>query len=110
MELLEWLQQRASNLVKGLDNLSYDERLRELFSLKKRQLRGHLLNVYKYLKRGSKKMHQAFLGGASNRKRAKTGIEEAPPEYEEEQLYYAVTKHWNRLTRECGVFLTGDIP
>lgn len=56
-------------MVKGLDNFSCDEKLRELFSLQKRQLRGHLINVHRYLKRDAKKMEQAFLG-ASNRRRA----------------------------------------
>ena len=50
---MEWVQRRATKVIKGLEHLSYVETLRKLglFSLEKRNLQGHLIVVIQYWRR-----------------------------------------------------------
>lgn len=109
MGILDRVQCSATKMVK---HLSYEEWLRELglFSVKKRKLRGNLININKYLKGVCREDETRFflwclLSWCPNRHKLENI--RFPLHIRKHFCAVQVTEHGTGCQKDCGVFITG---
>jgi len=100
-KLLETVQWRAMKMIRGLEHLSYEERLRELglFSQKKRKLRGDPINLKAGCQEDGAKLFSIVPSNRTRGNRHKLKHKKFQLNVRKHFFTWRVTEHRNRLPR-----------
>ncbi|PKU37072.1 hypothetical protein llap_12624 [Limosa lapponica baueri] len=99
VDLLELVQRRTMRMIRGLEHLSFEDRLRELglLSLEKRRLQGYLIAAFQYLKEAyGKEGNKLFSRVCCNRTRGNDfKLKEGRFRTDiRKKIFMRVVKHW----------------
>ena len=105
IEMLEWVQRRAMKMIRGLEHLPYEDRLREqrLFGQEKRRFWRDLIVAFQYLKQAYRKAGEGLFRRACSNVMRGNGFKLKEGRFRldiRKKFPVRMVRHWNRLPRE----------